>query len=166
MSDATARLALPFIAPGQAQKELFHNEALIRIDALLQAAVQAVAVNDPPVSPAPGQCWIVGPSPSGAWAGQANSLAAWTDGGWRFLAAGGGMTAWSIADGLFVWFDGAAWRTGEVVANRLVIGGHQVVGVQQSAIADPAGGTNVDTEARVAISTILAALRSHGLLAV
>ena len=37
MSDATARLALPFIAPGQAQKELFHNEALTRIDALLQA---------------------------------------------------------------------------------------------------------------------------------
>lgn len=36
MSDATARFAFPLIAPGQAQKELFHNEALARVDALLQ----------------------------------------------------------------------------------------------------------------------------------
>mgnify|MGYP006199852597 CR=1 FL=1 len=34
MSDATARFALPFILPGQAQKELFHNEALTRLEAL------------------------------------------------------------------------------------------------------------------------------------
>jgi hypothetical protein len=28
MADTTPRFALPFILPGQAQKELFHNEAL------------------------------------------------------------------------------------------------------------------------------------------
>ncbi|HLZ79899.1 MAG TPA: hypothetical protein VKQ09_11235 [Sphingomonas sp.] len=40
MSDATTRFALPLIAPGQAQKELFHNEALARVDALLQPSVR------------------------------------------------------------------------------------------------------------------------------
>ena len=88
MSDATARFALPPIAPGQAQKELLHNEALARVDALVQPSVVAVAVSDPPVAPTAGQCWIVGDTPLGAWAGQPRSLAVWTDGGWRMIAAG------------------------------------------------------------------------------
>ncbi len=165
MSDATARLALPFIAPGQAQKELFHNEALTRIDALLSGAVEGVAVNGPPSAPAPGQCWIVGAMPTGAWAGQPNVVAAWTDGGWRFIAPQAGIVLWSNADKVFVWFDGAVWRTGDVVAQRVVVGGRQVVSVQQSAIADPTGGAVTDAQARAAISAILSALRNHGLLA-
>lgn len=165
MSDATARLALPFIAAGQAQKELFHNEALVRVDALLQASVEAVALDDPPASPADGQCWIVGATPSGAWDGQALALAAWSDGGWRFVAPRVGMTAWSIADGVSARFDGATWRLGEIAARRLMIGAAQVVGEQQSAVADPAGGAVVDIEARAAISAILTALRHHGLIA-
>ena len=31
--DGTPRWALPFLFAGQAQKEMFHNEALVRIDA-------------------------------------------------------------------------------------------------------------------------------------
>ncbi len=86
MSDATARFALPFIAAGQAQKEVFHNEALTRVDVLLQPVVEAVGLDAPPASPATGQCWVVGAAPTGAWAGQAQSIAAWTEGGWRFVA--------------------------------------------------------------------------------
>jgi hypothetical protein len=165
MSDATARLALPFIAPGQAQKELFHNEALLRVDALLQATVEAVAIDDPPSTPAPGTCWIVGATPSGAWEGQGQALAAWTDGGWRFVAPRPGMTVWSTADDVFARFDGSAWEKGEVPAIRLTVGGAQVVGAQQSAIADPTGGTTQDMAARTAISAVLTALRNHGLIA-
>jgi hypothetical protein len=166
MSDATPRLALPFLSPGQAQKELFHNEALSRIDALLQPAVEAVAVNDPPSAPVPGQCWIVGAAPTGAWAGQPGALASWTEGGWRFVTGRAGMILWSNSDSLFVWFDGVAWRTGDVVARRVVVGGHQVVSVQQSPIANPAGGTVSDAESRSAIVAILTALRNHGLVAI
>ena len=39
MSESTARLALPLIAPGQAQKEVSHNEALAALDLLVQAQV-------------------------------------------------------------------------------------------------------------------------------
>jgi hypothetical protein len=166
MSDATARFALPFITPGQAQKELFHNEALTRIDALLQPAVEAVAVNSPPPAPVPGQCWIIGAAPTGAWAGQPNMLASWTEGGWRFVAGRTGMILWSNADRLFVWFDGTLWRTGDVVAQRVIVAGQQVVSVQQSPIANPAGGTVSDTQSRAAIAAILTALRNHGLVAV
>jgi hypothetical protein len=76
------------------------------------------------------------------------------------------MILWSNADKLFVWFDGALWRMGDVVAQRVIVGGRQVVSVQQSAIADPAGGTVSDAESRAAIVAILAALRNHGLVAI
>ena len=46
--DASARLALPFLVPGQAQKEFFHNEALQLLDIIVQPAVEGAARNDPP----------------------------------------------------------------------------------------------------------------------
>ncbi len=39
---ATPRLSLPFIVPGQAQKELFHNEALQLLDVLVAGAVEGL----------------------------------------------------------------------------------------------------------------------------
>jgi hypothetical protein len=165
MTDATARFALPFIASGQAQKELFHNEALARIDALLQPVVDAMLLNTPPAAPVPGQCWIVGAAPSGGWVGQALAVAAYTDDGWRFVAPRAGMRAWSLADALPAMFDGASWTLGAVHARNLVIGGLAVVGAQQSGIANPSGGTTPDTEARAAVTAILSALREHGLIA-
>ena len=165
MSDATARFALPFIAPGQAQKEAFHNEALIRIDALLQPLVEAVGLDDPPAAPVAGQCWVVGAAPTGAWAGQAGAIAAWSDGGWRFVAPETATAVWSRADDLFARFDGSHWILGEIAAARIMIGGVQVVGMQQPAIAAPSGGGVVDVEARAALATVLAVLKSHGLTA-
>lgn len=165
MTDATARFALPFLASGQAQKELFHNEALARIDALLLPVVESVLRDAPPAAPAAGQCWIVGAAPAGAWAGQALALAAWTDDGWRFVAPRAGLRAWSLADTLPAMFDGAGWRLGAIHARQVIVDGVPVVSAQQSAIANPAGGTAPDSEARAAISAILGALRAHGLIA-
>jgi hypothetical protein len=165
MSDATARFALPFIAPGQAQKEMFHNEALARIDAALHAVALTLGDNDPPAAPVAGQCWITGATPTGAWAGQAGTIAAWTDGGWRFVAPVPGMTVWLVSAGVYARFDGAAWQTGRLIADALVIGGDQVVASRQSAIADPAGGATIDAESRTTLSAILGALRAHGLIA-
>lgn len=45
------------------------------------------------------------------------------------------------------------------------VGGTKVVGTQQAAINNPAGGSTVDTQARVAINAILTALAAHGLIA-
>ena len=165
MTDATARLALPLIASGQAEKEVFHNEALTRIDALLQPAVEAILQDAPPIAPAPGQCWVVGAAPSGAWEGQAMAIVAWTDGGWRFVAPRAGMRVWSLADTVSADFDGATWTLGALHARRLLVDGTPVVGPQQSAVPDPSGGTAPDVQARAAISAILGALRAHGLIA-
>lgn len=161
---ATARFALPLLHPGQAQKELFHNEALVLADALIQPCVEAIGLNVPPATPAAGQCWIVGESPIAEWTGAARALALWTVGGWRFIPPREGMTAWVAADALGARYSAGTWRNGRLTAARLEIDGEQVVGPREPAIADPDGGMVVDAEARIAIDAILATLRTHGLI--
>ncbi|MGJ3648028.1 DUF2793 domain-containing protein [Sphingomonas sp. GlSt437] len=165
MADTTSRLALPLLQAGQAQKELYHNEALALLDLTVAAAVESVGLDSPPASPTFGQCWIIGDAPTGDWSGHANALAGWTEGGWRFVTPRAGLSAWSTADAVFCRFDGIRWAVGDVPIRRLTAGGVQVVGSQQPGIESPTGGTVVDPEARTAIAAILAALRRHGLIA-
>jgi hypothetical protein len=163
--DRTSRLALPFLAAGQTGKEFTHNEALARLDIAVAASVGSIGANSPPASPVEGECHIVGTAPGGAWAGQARAIAGYTGGGWRFVTPVEGMTAIDQASGQQARFAGGAWVLGELRAARLMVGGNQVVGARQAAIGAPSGGTVTDSEARTAIGAILAALRSHGLIA-
>ena len=91
---------------------------------------------------AEGECHIVGTAPSGAWAGQAKALAGYTGGGWRFIAPPAGMRAVNLANGSIVRFVGGQWVAAP------------------AAIPDATAGQEVAT-----INAILAALRSHGLIA-
>lgn len=163
--DSTDRFALPFIQPGQAQKEMSHNEALARIDLCMQAAVVALGEDTSPPDPQPGQAWIVGDAPTGEWAGREGQIAGWTASGWRYVAPIAGMTVWLNEQRSFARFDAGEWREGEVRGKQLVIEGDQVVGTRRAAIANPDGGTVVDTEVRDAVQAILDAMRQHGLIA-
>jgi hypothetical protein len=166
MSDeATARLGLPLLQSGQAQKEVTHNEALALLDLAVDARVLAAGINDPPVNPAPGDCWIIGPAPTGDWSGMADHLAGWTADGWCFVAPLDGMLTWVADSDLPGRFTAAGWMIGELRGSTLLIDGTQVVAAQAAAIADPAGGTVVDSEARDVLGEILAMLRVHGLIA-
>jgi hypothetical protein len=164
MSDASPRFGLPFILPGQAQKELFHNEALLRIDAALNPAAEGPPQADPPANPAEGQGWIVGEAASGAWTGQDHSLAAWSAGGWRFVAPQAGMSVWNKTDGVPLQWNGSGWSGGTFACAGLVVGGQQVVGERQPGVPSPSGGTIIDAEARAAIAALIATLLSHGLI--
>jgi hypothetical protein len=165
MTDTSARFALPLLQPGQAQKEMVHNEALTLVDAALHPVAQTAGDNAPPAAPEPGQCWIVGNAPIGDWAGEVGRIAAWTPGGWRFVAPTPGITAWLVDAAVWARYYGSGWRTGLLPAAALHIAGEQVVGARQGAIGDPAGGGTIDAEARAAIGAMLAALRGHGLIA-
>lgn len=161
----TDRLSLPLLAVAQAQKEMTHNEALVLLDSLVQPVVVAVAPATVPAAPTPGQAWIVGTGATGAWAGHDGALAAWTAGGWRFVAAREGMVVWSLANAMPVRRTATTWEIGALAGAVLALGGTQVVGARGSAIADPTGGTTIDSAARAAIGSILGALRTHGLIA-
>lgn len=165
MPETTHRFGIPLLSAGQAQKELTHNEALVKADMLLHAVVQTVEPAAVPEAPETGQCWIAGAQSTGPWAGQAGTIACWTAGGWRFSAPVEGMEVWSLADGMTARFLSGAWQLGRVDAVSVRIGGENVLGPRSSAIADPQGGNLVDSEARQAVSLILAALRGHGLIA-
>jgi len=164
MTETSPRLALPLLVPGQAQKEMFHNEALAAIDSLLHASIETGPAAAPPPAPAEGQSWIVDEAATGAWAGHDAALATWTQSGWRFAAPVAGMLAWNKADGLWMRWTGTAWDAGAWPVSALVIGGQQVVGPRLAEVPSPSGGTVIDTEARAAIDSLIATLKSHGLV--
>lgn len=161
----SARLGAPSLQAAQAQKEVTVNEGFAIFDLVASAAVDGFLVDTPPASPSIGACYIVGPTPSGAWDGHALALAGFTAGGWRFVAAIEGLSAFDKSSGETAAFKGGAWTKGDVRAAKLSINGDQVVGPRLAAVEDPSGGTTVDTEARSALSSLLARLRQHGLIA-
>ncbi|HEX8191457.1 MAG TPA: DUF2793 domain-containing protein [Allosphingosinicella sp.] len=164
MTEATPRFALPFILPGQAQKELFHNEALLAADALLHPAAETPPLADPPPAPEAGQSWIVAAQGTGAWTARDHDLATWCDGGWRFASPVAGMRIWIKSLALWVHWTGSAWSDGELRGSRVAINGQQVVGARQPGVPSPSGGTIIDAEARSALAGVIVALRSHGLI--
>jgi hypothetical protein len=164
MTTQSARQGFPFLAAGQAQKELVHNEALALIDIATNVAVLSADVSDPPLSPATGACWIVGIDATGAWAGRDGSIACWTSGGWRFAAPVDGMRAWVVDQASWAERIDGAWQIGIVYAASVRAGGVQVVGARGPAIDDPAGGAVIDAQARDAVAAILSSLRDHGLI--
>lgn len=76
-----------------------------------------------------------------------------------------GMTALVKSTATMAIFVAGSWQLGELRGAMLVIAGEQVVGARSAAIASPSGGATVDAEARSAISSVLQALRQHGLIA-
>ncbi|WP_245306930.1 MULTISPECIES: DUF2793 domain-containing protein [unclassified Rhizobium] len=69
MSDQTNNLALPYILPSQAQKHVTHNEALQRLDAIVQLSI-AGEPSLPPSDASEGQCYLVAEGAGGAWSGK------------------------------------------------------------------------------------------------
>ncbi|NWK98040.1 hypothetical protein DM806_20720 [Sphingobium lactosutens] len=162
--DATPRWALPLLYAGQAQKEVFHNEALALVDALLHGVAESADLAAPPAAPAIGGCWIVAAAASGEWSGRTGMVACWTEGGWRFVAPRAGLSL-QIADrGHALFHDGTAWRASTIRVDGLYLNDDRVVGERMAAIPDVGGGGVIDLEARLTISAILTALRTHGLI--
>ncbi|KUJ82707.1 hypothetical protein AVO45_18845 [Ruegeria marisrubri] len=109
MPDASPLLDLPFLQPSQAQKHVTHNEALRRLDLVVQLRVATTGAETPPSAPSEGEIHALGISPGSAWAGQAGKLAAWLDGAWQFLDPHPGWRAWDLSAGKLLVWDGNAW---------------------------------------------------------
>jgi hypothetical protein len=162
--EQTARFALPQLAPGQAQKEFFHNEALQQVDMMLCPAVEGAALSAAPANPAEGTCYLVAAGASGAWAGKDGSVAGYTEGGWRFVAPIDGVQLFDRSSGQMIVRRAGSWETGIVRAQEIRVNGQTVLRGRQGAIANPVGGAVVDAECRSALSSLLAAARAHGLI--
>lgn len=140
--DATARHSFPNLYVGQSHKEITHNEALARIDALLHPVVQAELALPPTglTSSSDGLCWLIASAATGQWEGRTGQIARWSGGSWRYLSPVEGMTVWLVSG-----------------ANRLFyIAGNWI---SPNTISAPVGGSVTDTEARASIDAILNHLR-------
>lgn len=105
----TPRLGLPYIVQGQAQKEVTHNDALVRLDALVDLYILDRDLADPPGSPSDGDAYIVAASPTGAWAGQAGNIAYLIDGAWRFYVPVKGLVAYVAEEQTIIVFTASGW---------------------------------------------------------
>lgn len=105
---STPNIGLTLVEQAQAQKEVTVNQALTRIDALMNNGAISLSLSAPPGSPGAGDLYIVGASPSGAWAGRARQVA-YFEQVWRFVPPRAGMTLWVASEGLLYSFDGADW---------------------------------------------------------
>src|SRR5690606_32322034 len=82
------------------------NEALTRLDAIVQISVLSRALSEPPAEPESGDRYIVADEPTDAWLGQDGAIASY-DAGWWFTVPGDGWLAWDrTAQELVVFTDG------------------------------------------------------------
>lgn len=139
---ATPRLDLPLLFAGQAQKEFYVNEALLRAEIAIQCVVLG-ETDQPPAAPEPGQAWIVGSQPSGAFAGHPGAIAGFSSSGWRYIEPSDGFRVFDAAAGSFRLFS-SGWQ--EFVAPDA-----------------PTAGTTVDAEARAALAELIARLAAAGI---
>lgn len=158
------RWALPFLATGQAQKEVTHNEAIAAIDRVLHLAVISRDALEPPPTASPGDTYIIGADPIGVWAGNPAKVASFDGLGWTITAARIGCVAWVIEEGQFAAFTGSGWSQGGWPTQGLQIDGRTVLGAPPVLVAAPDGGAVVDSECRLALSTLLGALSAQGVI--
>lgn len=109
MQDVTDNFQFPFLLPDQAQKHVTHNEALQRVDALMQLVIRAT-LSAPPQNPAEGTCYAVSATPAAVWSGLAGQIALYQDGRWSFLSPKAGWIAYLQEAGMLCRHDGQAWQ--------------------------------------------------------
>lgn len=107
--DDTPILALPLIQPSQAQKHVTHNEALRRLDALVQIAVADRDQSAPPGLSTEGARYLVAGAGGGDWADHGGEIALWSDGAWSFYAPQPGWLVWVADEEVLLAWDGASW---------------------------------------------------------
>ena len=104
----TNNLGITLVDQAQSQKEVTINQALGVLDAFVGNTVADKDLSTPPSSPVSGVVYIVGPSPTGAWAGKATQFA-YFDQIWRFLAPTTGACVWVRDELVNYRFNGTAW---------------------------------------------------------
>src|ERR1700712_3469294 len=116
MSDQTVNLALPYILPSQAQKHVTHNEALQRLDAIVQLTINAEQ-SGPPGAPDEGVCYLIASGATGIWTGKSGQLAFRQDGAWIYLQPQPGWRAWFESDNRLRAFHSGSWSELDLPAN-------------------------------------------------
>lgn len=110
----TAQLSLPLLQPSQAQKHVTVNDALMRLDGLVQLTLLSVTQTLPPAAVVDGAAYGVPLGAVNAWSGQDGKVAIGANGGWVFAMPARGWRALVADQGASAIHDGTIWRLGQV----------------------------------------------------
>ncbi|MDO5604278.1 MAG: DUF2793 domain-containing protein [Paracoccus sp. (in: a-proteobacteria)] len=139
----TSRLELPLVQPGQAQKHVTVNEALARLDGMVNLVLVSITRTEPPAASAEGACFGVPAGASGLWTGRDGQIAIAANGGWDFCAPRSGMGAHITDQGVPAIHDGDGWVTG---ALTLAPSGAGLIARTAEAEVAITPGTTVETD--------------------
>jgi len=105
----TNKLGMPLIAADQAQKHVTHNDALQRIDQLVQQTVINRTTTAPPGSPSEGHAYVIASPATGDWVGRENQIAAWITGAWFYFTPRAGWVIWDESANKHFAYVSGAW---------------------------------------------------------
>lgn len=105
----TPHLTITLLEQAQAQKEVTVNEALFRIDAVLNSGANDKDLTTPPANPAAGDVYIIPASATGVWAGKTGQVA-YFDQIWRFILPNAGLMLWVIDEAKHYIYNGGVWN--------------------------------------------------------
>lgn len=151
-TNETTRLAMPLLQPAQAQKHVTVNEALMRLDGLVNLVLQSVTRQQPPEVVFDGQCWGVPAGGAAGWSGQDGKIAIGANGGWQFVAPAVGMRAFVVDRGLNAVHDGQDWQAGAHTAG--VLGSGMNCGMAEAEV-DIVAGNSFDTPVVIPASALV-----------
>lgn len=144
-SAKTRNFSLPFLQPGQVQKEFFVNQSLAMIDVWMRGTVIGSS-ESPPSVVEEGDCFRVKSVALGEWAEHEDEIAVRIGGAWQFVPPAAGMTLFDQQAGQRLCYRDR-WESAGISATV-------------------AGGSTIDAEARALLEALIEELRRTGILAI
>lgn len=162
----TPVLGLDELSSGQTSKEIYHNQALRKIEGF-SVRVLDKDLATPPGSPADGDAYIVAGSPTGAWVGHATHVALYLGTSWVFLTPPSGIIVGVADEAKAYIFNGSAWvalaGSGDLAAHEAASDPH--TGYQKESEKGAASGyASLDSGTKVPtaqLPTMVASGASH-----
>lgn len=140
--NVTTNHDLPLLSPAQAQKHVTVNEALLRLDGMVDLVLQSLTRHIPPEAVGDGLCWAVPAGAVNGWAGHAGQIAIGANGGWVFVAPRFGSRAFIADEGVSALHDGQTWVPGAV---SMGAHGSGLIALQQTVEVTLGAGASVES---------------------
>lgn len=135
----TSNLSITLVEQAQAQKEVTVNQAITKIDAVLNCGAIDKDIATPPGSPAEGDMYIIASGGTDDWNGHDGELT-YFEQIWRFVSPNEGMRVFVNDENTAYVFDGSAWIPETAIHHSVIV----TASSGSSLTLDIAAGTTQD----------------------